>query len=317
MSEELQSVRKLNNKRGLGRGLGSLLGEISASNEQANALPAAEKIETKQIVASPADSSTRVWKVAIEKVRPNANQPRKHFDSVKLNELAQSIKQNGIILPIVTRSLPGGEHEIIAGERRWRAAQLAGLKEIPIIIRTAENKETLELALVENVQRHDLNALEEAEAYAVLANKYALTQQQIAEKVGKDRATVANLLRLMQLTPQVKDLVKAGDLQLGQAKVLLSVTDPKLQIQLARKTVQLRLSVRAVEKLVAKAQGAEKDIEGAAELTAVKQLVQEMQQLVGTKVAIQSVGKTRTMTFTFYSDDELNQFVEKLRKSAR
>ena len=303
MSEELQTIRKAN-KRALGRGLGSLLGEIGEE-----ALPAGAPISE--------SSAQKIWKISIEKVIPNANQPRKHFDQTKLLELSQSIKENGIILPIVARQLPTGGYEIIAGERRWRAAQLAGLKEVPVIVREAQNKETLEIALVENIQRDDLNALEEAEAYAMLANKYALTQQQIAEKVGKDRATVANLLRLLNLAPEVKALVKSGELQLGQAKALLMVADPRLQARVAKKAVQLRLSVRAVEKIIAKELNDKKNESDDAELTAVKQLVQELQHLVGTKVAIQSVGKTRAMTLTFYSDEELNQFVEKLRKLIR
>ncbi len=315
MSEEIQALRKIN-KKGLGRGLGSLLGELGindVSSEPGAILPdsatASSAIEQK---------GERVLKIAIEKIRPNVGQPRKQFDRLKLDELAQSIKSNGIILPIVARKSVTNEYEIIAGERRWRAAQLAGLKEVPVIVREAENKETLELALIENIQRHDLNALEEAEAYSLLATKYALTQQQIAEKVGKDRATVANLLRLIHLAPDVKSLVRAGDLQLGQAKVLLAVSNPGLQTQLAKKAVQLRLSVRAVEKMVSKALGSgQNEIEGSDELSAVKQLRQELQQMIGTKVAIQSVGKTRTLSFTFYSDEELNQFVEKLRKTMR
>ena len=300
MSEEVQTIRKAN-KQALGRGLGSLLGEIHQA-----ALPSGSPVS---------DGSTqKIWKMGIEKIFPNTNQPRKHFDQTKLLELSQSIKENGIILPIVARPLPTGEYEIIAGERRWRAAQLAGLKEVPVIVREAQNEETLELALIENIQRDDLNALEEAEAYAMLANKYALTQQQIAEKVGKDRATVANLLRLLNLAPEVKALVKSGELQLGQAKALLTAADHKLQTRLAKKAAQLKLSVRAVEKIIARELDGEKNEQDGAELTAVRQLAQELQHLIGTKVAIQSVGKTRAMTLTFYSDEELNQFVEKLRK---
>jgi ParB family chromosome partitioning protein len=317
MSEDIQPLRK-NSKRALGRGLGSLLGEISApspepiKNETADSgLPRGAPPQ------SPTSNENRVWKVAIEKVIPNKSQPRRHFDQGKLLELAQSIKENGIILPVVARAVANGQFEIIAGERRWRAAQMAGLQEIPVILRAVENKESLELALVENIQRHDLNPLEEAEAYSVLAEKYALTQQQIAEKVGKDRATVANLLRLTHLSTEVKSLVKSGELQQGQAKVLLGITDPKMQIRLAKKAAQLKLSVRAVEKMVAKELIRVAPTKSLAEVTALDQVKQELQRILGTKVAIQSAGKKTTVSVSFYSAPELNQFLEKLRKLSK
>lgn len=261
----------------------------------------------------------RIWKVAIEKVNPNKEQPRKIFDPIKLQELAASIKEKGILMPIVVKKLATGTFEIIAGERRWRAAQQAGLHEVPVILKAAENREALELGLIENIQRQDLNPMEEAEAYSVLAGKYGLTQQQIADKVSKERSTIANMIRLTLLTAEVKKLVRSGELQMGQAKVLLAVEDPHLQVQLAKKIVQQRLSVRATERLIVRAKESEAkalDLE-ADQLSQreIQPLISELQRLLGTKVDISLDGQRSKVSIHFYSVPELNQFVESLRKS--
>jgi ParB family chromosome partitioning protein len=193
----------------------------------------------------------RIWQIPIEKIDANPNQPRRHFEKEALDELALSILEKGIIQPILVRKAGPDKFEIIAGERRWRASQLAGLHEIPSIIKDSDEREVLELALIENIQRENLNVIEEAEAYDMLIKKYDLTQQDMADKVGKDRATIANVLRLLQLQPEVRKMVSANELSLGQAKVLLGVGEPKTQIKLAKKTKDESLSVRALEKLVA------------------------------------------------------------------
>ncbi len=294
-----------------------------------NSISLEVKNTAKQPVAAPVPAAVieqipetaRIWTVGIEKVIPNKEQPRKFFEPTKLQELANSIKAKGILLPIVVRKIEGGKFEIVAGERRWRASQLAGIKDVPIIIKNAERAEALELALIENIQRQDLNPLEEAEAYLQLTSRYGLTQQQVADRVGKDRVTVANLLRLMGLTAEVKALVRNGELQLGQAKVLLAIQDPNAQTKLAKKVVQLRLSVRATEKLVAKFNANES---GELEIDEpqiaqrdLRPIMSELQKIFGTKVDVDSAKDKTKITFHFYSVAELNQYLDKVRRVVR
>lgn len=325
MSEEMVPLRK-NAKKVLGRGLGSLLGEASSLPAQEDS--GFERVETVKknaaaesaATASPSINLERVWKVPIEKIIPNKEQPRKTFDPVKLQELAHSIKEKGIILPILVRELGSGQYEIIAGERRWRAAQQAGLQDVPIILRKTDNKEALEIALIENIQRQDINPIEEAEAYELLTVKYGLTQQQIAEKVSKDRSTVANLLRLVHLTAQVKAMVKSGELSLGQAKVLLAINDPQLQIQAAKKIAKQGLSVRAAERLLTKMTADPlaalelDDDKAAVTQKNIQPLISELEKLLGTKIEIDMKGQRSKVSIHFYSYPELNQFIDKIRK---
>ena len=216
------------------------------------AAPVAAPVVAAVPAAAPAvPNHLRIWQVPIEKIEANPNQPRQIFATEPLQELANSIHEKGIIQPLLLRK-KGEGFEIIAGERRWRAAQMAGLKEVPALVKEHEDQEVLELALIENIQRENLNPIEEAEAYDFLIKKYNLTQQGLAQKVGKDRATVANLLRLLQLQPGVRQMVSKNELSLGQAKVLLSITDGKRQQALAEKAHKETLSVRALEKLLAK-----------------------------------------------------------------
>lgn len=358
MSENTQTKTHNKNSKGLGRGLGSLLGPgsdgafsktVTSSVEdqtieklsaklpsQSEAAFRAPMVELPKVIATPATSEAltptppvaaapqvpnhlRIWNLAIEKVNPNPYQPRQVFDKEPLQELAESIKEKGIIQPILVRKNEDSSFEIIAGERRWRAAQLAGLKEIPAIIKDSDTKEVLELALIENIQRENLNPVEEAEAYEFLIKKYNMTQQDLAQKVGKDRASVANILRILQLQPGVRQMVSKGELSLGQAKVLLSLTDSKLQEQLATKARDESLSVRVLEKLVAKAKlppVVEKEGEDPRNLAA-KNLGEELQKLLGSKVVLDyDQGKGR-IVINFYSDQELNQIVDTLRDSWR
>lgn len=304
-------------KKGLGRGLGSLLGEVDIL-EDAGAASSAEVASSgpAPAAAQVISDEARIWMVGVEKVRPNSVQPRKEFDQQKLKELADSIKEKGILQPIVVRKMTHG-FEIIAGERRWRAAQLAGMHEVPIIIRKSSDQDSLELALIENIQRHDLNPIDEAEAYELLVKRFGLTQEQISQKVGKDRATIANSLRLLFLTEDVKKMVRDGALSTGHAKVILASSDPARQLELAKKCVNLRLSVRALESLV-KSEQAQKgrkavaiNVDVAGRL--ISNLSEELQKSLGTKVQIEySEGKGK-VSVHFYSDDELTQIVERLR----
>lgn len=216
-------------KRGLGRGLSELLGEV--------AVPAAT------------DRPQDVQKLPIEFLQRGKYQPRKDLDPEKLKELADSIAAQGIIQPIVVRKLGPEKYEIIAGERRWRAAQLAGLSEVPVIIKDIDDRSVMAVALIENIQREDLNALEEAEALHRLLDEFELTHQQVAESIGKSRTTVTNLLRLLDLAGEVKTMLSKGQLEMGHARALLGLDETK-QIEIANKAVKQNLSVRAVEKLV-------------------------------------------------------------------
>ncbi len=340
--------------KGLGRGLGSLLGSTDegafskSSVGASRALEAlTEKIEKKAepairegfieaapvlqtpvekivekivTVTAPIPDHARIWQIAIEKLNPNPKQPRQNFEKGPLDELANSIKEKGVIQPILVRRIDGDEFEIIAGERRWRAAQLAGLKEVPAIIKKSEDQEVLEIALIENIQRENLNPIEEAEAYDFLIKKYNLTQNDLAQKVGKERATVTNVLRILQLEPGVRQMVSKGEISLGQAKVLLGVEDGSLQTQLANKAKSESLSVRALEKLVTRAKVATdsattKKLDARAKAAA--DLGEELQKLIGSKVALDYDNGKGKIVIHFYSDDELNQVADTLRDSWR
>ncbi|OFZ16688.1 MAG: hypothetical protein A2Z20_01060 [Bdellovibrionales bacterium RBG_16_40_8] len=302
-----------NTKRALGRGLGALLNEGTKNTEEVTF----ERVDTVKREMP----HEKIWKIPIEKIIPNKEQPRKKFEQAKLQELAASIKEKGMLLPVLVRAEADEKYEIIAGERRWRAAQLAGVHEIPVIIKNVEKKEVLELALVENIQRQNINPIEEAEAYGVLATKYGLTQQQIAEKVSKERATIANIMRLMSLPNEIKEMVRSVDLSLGQAKALLALENPQRQLLLAKKIVRLKLSVRTIEKMIAKLNTkpeAELDIEDEADAVSIRELQplkSEMQRMLGTKVDIDLSGQRSKVSINFYSHEELNRFVDKLRKA--
>lgn len=297
---------------------------VSASDAAAS--PSTAQTQTPNVAAQPAPTpaapivppNLRIWMIPIEKIFPNPNQPRQVFDKEPLEELASSIKEKGIIQPLLVRKSEDDTFEIIAGERRWRAAQIAGLKEVPAILKQSQDQEVLELALIENIQRENLNPVEESEAYDFLMKKYNLTQQDLANKVGKERATVANMLRLLQLQPGVRQMLSRGELSMGQAKVLLSIPDGKLQEKLAEKAKGESLSVRALEKLVAKAKEGhakpeKEDLPG----KAAKALQEELQKLLGSKVQLDYNHGKGKIVISFYSDQELNQIADTLRDSWR
>lgn len=219
-------------KRGLGRGLGALLGEESKQ----------------ELNASPAEQKSTVHEVDILKLDRYLDQPRKTFDDEKLNELSESIKTHGIIQPIVVRE-KGGRFMIIAGERRFRAARKAGLKTVPIVIKDIDDDELLEIALIENIQREDLNAIEQAEAINQLMQEHEMTQEKVAERIGKSRSAVANSLRLLTLDKEVMQAVRTGELSAGHARTLVVLPKEK-QRELCKKAIKEGLSVRAMESLV-------------------------------------------------------------------
>jgi ParB family chromosome partitioning protein len=301
-----------NKKQRLGRGLGSLLSPQEST-------PVISAPTQPLIPDIPVDSEKKIWSVPVEKLQPSQFQPRTVFNKETLEELAQSIRRNGILQPIVARRIDNNKLAIIAGERRWRAAQIAGLLEVPVILRTLKNQEAMEIALIENIQREDLNPLDEAEAYNKLITDFSLTQQQVADKVGKDRATVANSVRLLGLEKPVQALIRSGELMTGHAKVLLSVQDSKQQVELARAAVAQKLSVRELEKR-AKNPPPLSDLTNSQVLDQnvteklIHGLSSEIQKLFGTKVNIEyNAGKGR-VSIQFYSDDELTNLVERFRK---
>lgn len=306
--------------KGLGRGLGSLLGggqEISPANRPLNIEKhtATSPQPVKQIAE--VNTEGRVWNVAIDKMIAGAFQPRKTFEKDKLEELAQSIREHGILQPIVGRKLANGKIEIIAGERRWRAAQLAGKHEVPVLIKEFSDKEALELAIIENIQREDLNPIEEAEGYFRLANEFALSQQQISERVGRDRATVANAIRLLSLPGVIQKMISEGQLSVGHAKVILSVPDTIKQIELAKRVLSEKLSVRKLEKVALEmnkpAPVQSEDMKSNVTQKLIGGLAEELQKLLSTKVEIDYKNSKGHVRLYFYSDEELTQLVDRLK----
>ena len=214
-------------QKGLGRGLGALLGDFQEES--------VEKSPYQQL--------------PIHKVEPNPHQPRQDFDEEELQNLADSITEHGVVQPLTVREVAGGYYQIIAGERRWRAARIAELREVPVVVIEADDRKAMELALIENLQRQDLNPVEEALGYQVLMDEYGMTQEETAKRVGKSRPTVANALRLMQLCPEVLEQVRSGALSAGHARAVLTLKDAQKQQQAAQKIVALGLSVRQAELL--------------------------------------------------------------------
>lgn len=319
MSETIDKKQK---KQKLGRGLGSLLGgdsgafsKITAEEKPSSSAPAEAKKETTPSVQPQIPAGSRIWHIPIENIQPNKEQPRKRFEKDALDELAASIKEKGIIQPLLLKKIGTDKYEIIAGERRWRAAQKAELKDVPALVKDLNDQEVLELALIENIQRKDLNPIEEAEAYDLLMKRFDLTQQEMADRVGKDRATVANLLRLLQLTPEIRRMILTGEISQGQAKVLLSLTEKKDQVELALRVKAENLSVRALEKLVAqKKRPVQPKIEGERPRVAqLDPLKEELQKALGSRVDIEYRSGKGKLKLYFYSDDQLNQLIDRLR----
>jgi len=283
--------------RGLGRGLDILLPT------------------RKEPVASTGQTYGRgnVFECPIEKIVPQKNQPRQHFDKEKLDELAQSIREHGILEPLVVRRR-GEEYELIAGERRWRAAQRAGLREVLVVVRDVSTKDAFELALIENIQREDLNAVEFAEAMQRLIDEHGYTQETLADRMGKDRSTVANALRLLKLPDRVRKLVIAGELSEGHARALLGAPDEKTLGTLADKVATGRLSVRQTEALVraAKAGAAAPNGKPKGKTPAVRDLETRLARKLGTRCEVRDKGGKGEIAVAYSSLDELDRLLEAL-----
>ena len=276
-----------------------------------------------QVKVAPINEESQIWSIGIDKLTANTQQPRQIFAPEALRDLAASIKEKGVLQPIVARRLNEKQFEIIAGERRWRAAQLAGLHEVPVILKKVTEQASFELAIIENIQRENLNPIEEAEAYDRLMNEYKLTQQQVADKLGKERSTIANTIRLLSLPRELTEFMRKGELSSGHAKVLLGLDNTQKQLSIGKQIVSEKLSVRATEKLVARAKlearGVNPAVKDQAATGVVKKSVEslaaELQKLIGSKVTIDYLDAKGKINIHFYGDDQLNQIVEKIREA--
>jgi ParB family transcriptional regulator, chromosome partitioning protein len=261
--------------------------------------------------------------IAVEEIHPSAGQPRTTFDETRLDELASSIKTQGIIQPLIVRVRTGGGYELIAGERRWRAAQRAGLHEVPAVVRDVAPTQAFEMALVENLQREDLNPLEEAAGYQRLISEFGYTQEQLSERVGKDRSTVANALRLLRLPEGVRSLLAAGRLSMGHARALLGLEKPATIERMARQILARELSVRRVEELVRRertvgpASAASTGTSTARKpSTSARDLGLRLSRALGTRVNVVETGAGRgQIAIHYHSLDQLDALLEKLQPS--
>ena len=290
----------MNNNKGLGRGLNALFG--LDSDESYN-----------NISSQKQQSTNGVLELDITKVKPNPNQPRKNFDEDALKELASSIKIHGIVQPIVVNKQANGEYLIIAGERRWRAANLCGLRTVPAVVKNYTDKQIKEISIIENLQREDLNPIEAARAIKQLMDEYGLTQETVSERIGKSRSNVANTLRLLSLYPDVVAMVENGKISSGHARCLVVVEDPKEQIKLAQLTISKNLSVRDLEKAVKTYLNPTKKVvikeEQSIEL---RELISQMQKTFATKVSAIGNDNKGRIYIDYYTRDDLDRIAELL-----
>ncbi len=292
-------MNRQDRRKALGKGLGSLL---PTRNAPAPAPPAHEP-------ETPREGSV-AW-IPIDRVKPNADQPRHEFDPVAMMELTQSIERDGVIQPIIVRPTANGEYQIIAGERRWRAAKSAGLKEIPVIPRTADDQKVLELAIIENIQREDLNPIELALGFQRMAAELGLSHDQIGEKTGKDRATVTNTIRLLQLPEDLQNLIGAKKLSAGHARALLKISDPHTQREIAERCVGEGWSVRQIEaytKTPHTASTPKPKADPPPQDPNVKAAAGELESKLGTRVRIVEKGRDKGLIeIEYYSADDLDR----------
>ncbi len=274
--------------KGLGRGLDALLPQMESDENS-------------------------IQHVAVRQLRPNPYQPRKTFSTEGLEELTESIRQHGMIQPILVRKSLHG-YEIVAGERRWRAAKMASLKTVPVVVKEFSDEQVMEIALIENLQREDLNAMEIAQAYDKLMQTFDLTQEELAAKVGKSRPHVANFLRLLQLPSRVQEMLSSGEVSMGHARALLGLTDEKAQIEWAETVVREKMSVRQLEEEIQKQrQNVSRETsrkEKPARSTFVLHLEETLRRSLGTSVRIKSGKKRGRIEIDFYSEEDLNRIIE-------
>ncbi|WP_434310407.1 ParB/RepB/Spo0J family partition protein [Hominifimenecus sp. rT4P-3] len=304
-------------KSGLGKGLDSLIPNTSTKKtEQSTKFSTKTKENVENSVEKTIDSSERMLKIS--QIEPNRDQPRRTFDVEALEELAESIRHHGVLQPLLVQK-KGSHYEIIAGERRWRASKLAGLKEVPVMIKEFSPEEAMEIALIENIQREDLNTVEEAQAYMTLIQEFHLKQEELAEKVGKSRAAIANRLRLLKLPKEILEMLAEGKLSEGHARALLSLEESDRQLEAARQVVERGLTVRETEKLVKEMAKPpvkpQDDSWRERDQFIYDKLEDELRAVTGTKVVIQrkEEGKGK-IQMDYYSVEELERLVDLFRK---
>lgn len=287
-------------KRGLGKGLEALFD---------NQVPVSEKIESTK------KDENGIAYIDINYIKPNENQPRKHFDEEKIEELSQSILEHGIIQPLVVRKIDDSRFEIVAGERRYRASRKAGLKKVPAIVREFTDEENMVIAIIENMQREDLNPIEEAEGLKLMIDTYGFTQEQVSKTVSKSRPYITNSLRLLNLPGFIQKEVQEGRITTGHGKVLLGIEDENLLKDLCNKIVKEDLSVRKLEELIAsKKKKTKKPLKKAKNPDVVK-VERDLKDIYGTKVTISPKGKKGVIELEYYSQEDLNRIIDLLKKS--
>lgn len=278
-------------QRGLGKGLSALLSDVTTNEDE-----------------------SQVIEVPIIDIEPNPWQPRKIFDETSIQELKESIDVHGVIQPIIVQDT-GTSYTIIAGERRWRAARLAGLTEIPAIVRSYSQRELLEVALVENIQRQDLNAIELAQAYEHLAEEFSLTQEEVAAKVGKSRSAVANIMRLLKLSLYVQERVSDGAISYGHARAILAIENEQMQKEITDEIIASQLSVRETEKLIQKLSEVKEEKKAVPINPFYKEIQEGLQKILGTKVQITQGKKKGKIEIEYYSEDELERIIGLIKQS--
>lgn len=275
---------------GLGKGLGALMLENSI------------------------DDSVKTNTLPLNEIVPNRDQPRKTFDESALEELAQSIEQHGILQPLLVRPMPAGNYQLVAGERRWRAARMCRLEEVPVVIKELTDNEAMELAIIENLQREDLNPIEEAEGLQALAERCGYTQEEIAAAVGKSRPAIANSLRLLRLPEEVRDMTKNGDISAGHARALLAFDNPAMMLEAAKRIVSLKLTVRDVEKMAKKPRKTTARTRDARRDSFFNEVELSLSETLGRKVKVVNSGNKGTLQIEFYSQEDLKDIANALYK---
>jgi ParB family chromosome partitioning protein len=301
-------------RNALGRGLSALIREPEPLPQPPQEIPLTEQGMQPQRPPTQA-ASDGLLHVDIDLIDPSPYQPRSRFREEALEELAQSIRSNGIVQPLVVRRF-GHRYQLIAGERRWRAAQRAALSRVPVVVRDVPEERAVEMTLVENLQREDLNPIEQGQAFERLIQEFALTQEEVAQRTGKDRATIANAVRLLKLEPQIRDLIEEGRISAGHGRALLGIADPKVRLETARRVVRGGMTVRQVERLASRA--AHPKGERAAPLIDpnAKAAIEELQRRFGTRVVLQPLrpGHPGQLAFEYYNPDDLMRLYDRLMR---
>ena len=314
-------------KAGLGRGLDALFADAVPIVEEEPAIEEKpKKTAAKKTTAAKADDGDRILYIDINDIRPNSAQPRMVFDEEKLGELASSIKANGVITPLIVRESSSGGYELVAGERRWRASRIAGLRKVPCILRSFDDRQNAIVAIIENMQREDLNPIEEALGLKSMTEKYGFTQEQVSASLGRSRTYIANTIRLLKLPPEIQEYVSSGQMSAAHGRTIINIPDKARQKEIADKIIKNDLSVRATERLAEKVKDelkpdrrkrkkpAEKKTAKSAEVKAVER---ELMTLAGTKVNIAGDENKGKIELEYYSLDELNRLIDALRDAFR